>query len=75
MMPRIARVVTTITQEIEIADEYADADKQAVLNFLAEYQSFGDFVGISNGDETMRLTAIQVIEEDVEEIELAEQDL
>ena len=69
-MPRIARVVTTITQEIEIADDYAEADKQEVLNFLAEYQSFGDFVGITNGDETMRLTAIQVIEEDVEEIEL-----
>ena len=69
-MPRIARVVTTITQEIEIADDYTEADKQEVLNFLAEYQSFGDFVGITNGDETMRLTAIQVIEEDVEEIEL-----
>lgn len=71
-MPRIARVITTITQEIEIADEYADADKQEVLNFLAEYQDFSTFVGISNGDETMRLTAIQVIEEDVEEIDLAD---
>ena len=69
-MPRIARVVTTITQEIEIADDYAEADKQEVLNFLAEYQDFSTFVGLMNGDETMRLTAIQVIEEDVEEIEL-----
>lgn len=72
-MPRIARVVTTITQEIEISDDFADADKQEVLNFLAEYQSFGDFIGTTNGDETMRLTAIQVIEEDVEEIELADE--
>ena len=71
-MPRIARVVTTITQEIEIADDYAEADKQEVLNFLAEYQSFGDFVGITNGDETMRLMAVEVIDEEVEEIEAAE---
>lgn len=71
-MPRIARVVTTITQEIEISDEFADADKQEVLNFLAEYQSFGDaFIGLTNGDETMRLVAVQVIDEDVEEIDEA----
>lgn len=69
-MPRIAQVVTTITQEIEIADEYSDAGKQEVLNFLAEYQDFSTFVGLMNGDETMRLTAIQVIDEDVEEIDL-----
>lgn len=73
-MPRIARVVTTITQEILIADEYTSADKQEVLNFLAEYQSFGEFVGITNGDETMRINAIQVIEEDVEEIETASEE-
>lgn len=71
-MPRIAKVVTTITQEIEIADEYADADKQEVLNFLAEYQDFSTFLGVTNGDETMRLTAIQVIDEDIEEIEESE---
>jgi len=71
-MPRIARVVTTITQEIEIADDYTEADKQEVLNFLAEYQSFGDFVGITNGDKTMRLMAVEVIDEEVEEIEAAE---
>jgi len=71
-MPRIARVVTTITQEIEIADDYTEADKQEVLNFLAEYQSFGDFVGITNGDKTMRLMAVEVIDEEVEEIDEAE---
>jgi len=71
-MPRIARVVTTITQEIEIADDYTEADKQEVLNFLAEYQSFGDFVGITNGDKTMRLMSVEVIDEDVEEIDEAE---
>jgi zona occludens toxin (predicted ATPase) len=71
-MPRIARVITTITQEIEIADEYEDAGKQEVLNFLAEYQDFSTFLGTMNGDETMRLTSIQVIEEDVEEIDIVE---
>ena len=71
-MPRIAQVVTTITQEIEIADEYADADKQEVLNFLAEYQDFSTFLGVMNGDETMRITSVQVLDEDVEEIEAAE---
>jgi hypothetical protein len=65
-------VITTIVQEIEISDDYADADKQEVLNFLAEYQNFGDFIGTANGDETMRITAIQVLEDDVESIDPAE---
>ena len=71
-MPKIAQVVTTITQEIEIADEYEDAGKQEVLNFLAEYQDFSTFLGVTNGDETMRITSVQVLDEDVEEIEAAE---
>ena len=71
-MPRIARVVTTITQEIEIADEYEDAGKQEVLNFLAEYQDFSTFLGVMNGDETMRITSVQVLEDEVDEIEIAE---
>ena len=71
-MPRIAQVVTTITQEVEIADEYADADKQEVLNFLAEYQDFSTFLGVTNGDETMRITSVQVLDDEVEEIDTAE---
>jgi hypothetical protein len=67
-------VITTIVQEIEISDEYADAGSQEILNFLAEYQNFGEFIGITNGDETMRITAIQVLEDDVEAID-ATQDL
>ena len=73
-MTRTARVITTIVQEIEISDEYADAGSQEILNFLAEYQNFGEFIGITNGDETMRITAIQVLEDDVEAID-ATQDL
>jgi hypothetical protein len=71
-MTRIARVVTTMVQEIEISDEYTDAGKQEVLNFLAEYQGFNEFVGITNGDETMRIIAVQVLEDEVEELEQPE---
>ena len=65
---RKATVITTIRQEIELPD---DADKQAVYNFLAEYQSFRDaFVGISDvGDTGYRITEVQVIDEEVEEID------
>ena len=73
-MARIARVVTTLVQEIEIEDEYDDAGKQEVLNFLAEYQDFSVFLGTMNGDETMRITSVQVLEDEVEEIDEAEDD-
>lgn len=67
-----AVVITTLRQEIQIPDT---ADKQEVYNFLAEYQSFRDaFVGISDvGDTGYRITEIQVIEEDVDEIEEIEE--
>ena len=67
-----AVVITTIRQEIDIPDE---ADKQEVFNFLAEYQSFRDaFVGISDvGDTGYRITEVQVIDEDVEEINEVEE--
>lgn len=71
-MPRIAKVVTTIIQEVEIDDDYAEADKQEVLNFLAEYQDFSTFLGVTNGDETMRLVSVQVMDDEVEEIEESE---
>lgn len=73
-MPRTARVITTFVQEIEISDDYALADKQEVLNFLAEYQNLGEFIGITNGDETMRITAVQVLEDDVESIDVSKED-
>ena len=63
-----ATVITTIRQEILLPD---GADKQAVYNFLAEYQSFRDaFVGISDvGDTGYRITEVQVIDEDVIELD------
>ena len=72
MMARLARVVTTLIQEIEIEDEYADAGQQEVLNFLAEYQDFSTFLGVTNGDETMRITSVQVLEDEIEDMDVKE---
>ena len=62
----LARVETTIVQLIEVPE---GTDQQGVYNFLAEYQSFRDaFVGVSDVDQTFRITEIQVIDEAVTEI-------
>ena len=62
-----AYVTTTIRQEISVPE---GTDKQGVLNFLAEYQSFRDaFVGVSDVYDTgFRITEVQVIDESVTEI-------
>lgn len=62
-MPK-ATVITTIRQEIEVPE---DGDKQSVLNFLAAYQDFGQFVTVDD-EQGHRITAVQVIDDDVEEI-------
>jgi hypothetical protein len=64
-MSRTAVVITTIRQEIEIPE---DGDKQDVLNFLAAYQDFGQFVTLDD-EEGHRITAIEVIDDDVMEID------
>ena len=61
----IATVITTIRQEIELPD---GADKQAVLNFLAEHQSFRDAF-VDTSDAGYRITEVQVVDEDVESID------
>jgi hypothetical protein len=61
-----AKVETTIVQWIEVPE---GTDKQDVLNFLAEYQSFGDaFKGVSDTEQTMRITDVEVVFEEVLEI-------
>lgn len=61
-----AKVETTIVQWIEVPE---GSDKQDVFNFLAEHQSFRDaFVGVSDADQTMRITDVEVIVEEVLEI-------
>ena len=62
-----AYVTTVLRQEIEVPN---GTDKQDVYNFLAENQSFRDaFCGVSTDLGEMRITDIQVVEEDVTEIE------
>ena len=61
-----AIVTTTLVQEIEVPE---GTDKQGVLNFLAEYQSFRDaFVGVSDEDQEFRITDVEVIIETIESI-------
>jgi hypothetical protein len=61
-----AYVTTTIIQEIEVPD---DATQQDVLNFLSQEQSFRDaFVGISDQNQTYRITDVNVTTEDVVEL-------
>jgi len=61
-----AYVNTMISQEIEVPE---GTSKQDILNFLAENQSFNDaFAGISDPDQTMRITSITVIDESIDSI-------
>jgi len=64
-----AKVETTIVQWIEVPE---GTDKQDVFNFLAENQSFRDaFEGVSDAEQTMRITDVEVVYEEV--IELGEE--
>jgi hypothetical protein len=59
-----AYVTTVLRQEIEVPE---GTDKQDVYNFLAEYQSFRDaFCGVSTDAGMMRITDIEVVDEEVE---------
>ena len=55
-------VVTTIRQTIEVPKS---ADKQDILNFLAQEQNFNDaFKGLRNDEYDMYIEGIEVIDED-----------
>lgn len=55
-------VITTIRQTIEVPK---GSDKQEILNFLAENQSFNDaFKGLENTAYDMVIREIEVIDED-----------
>ena len=61
-----AKVETTIVTWIDVPE---GTDQQDVLNFLAENASFRDaFVGVSDSDQTFRITDVEVIIEEVLEI-------
>ena len=55
-------VITTIRQTIEVPK---GSDKQEILNFLAQEQSFNDaFKGLRNDEYDMFIEGIEVIDED-----------
>lgn len=61
-----AKVETTIVQWIDVPE---GTDQQDVFNFLAEVQSFRDaFVGVSDEEQTFRITDVEVVYEEVLEI-------
>ena len=59
-------VTTTITQELEVPEDW---DRYDVFDFLAEHQSFRTaFQGVSNQDQTARIIDLHVVEEVVDEM-------
>ena len=59
-------VVTWLTQELEVPDNWARED---VYDFLGEFQSFrAAFQGVSNQDQTARIIDLGVVEEKVTEM-------
>ena len=57
-------VRTELMQEIEVPEDW---EKEDVLDFLGEYQSFrGAFQGVSNEDQTARIVDLGVVIETVE---------
>ena len=61
-----AMVTTIIRQEIEVPE---GTDRESVLEFLAENQSFTDaFVGVSDMTQRFRIVDISVVEEEITEL-------
>ena len=61
-----AMVTTIIRQEIEVPE---GTDRESVLEFLAENQSFGDaFLGVSDMTQRFRIVGITVVEEEITEL-------
>ena len=61
-----AQVTTILRQTIEVPE---GTDRQSVLEFLAENQSFTDaFVGVSDMTQRFRIVDISVVEEEITEL-------
>ena len=61
-----AFVTTILRQEIEVPE---GTDREDVLEFLAENQSFGDaFLGVSDMTQRFRIVGITVVEEEITEL-------
>jgi len=63
---KTVRVETLLTQELEVPDNW---EREDVLDFLAEYQSFRTaFQGVSNTDQTARIIDLGVQDETIKEM-------
>jgi hypothetical protein len=61
-----AYVTTILRQELEVPDDW---EREDVLDFLSEYQSFRTaFQGVSNEDQTARIIDLVVVEEEITEL-------
>jgi len=61
-----AMVTTILRQQIEVPE---GTDRQSVLEFLAENQSFTDaFLGVSDMTQRFRIVDISVVEEEITEL-------
>ena len=61
-----AYVTTTLRQEIEVPE---GTDRESVLEFLAENQSFTDaFCGVSDMTQRFRIVDISVVDEEITEL-------
>ena len=59
-------VRTELMQELEVPDDW---EREHVLDFLGEYQSFRTaFQGVSNEDQTARIIDLGVVIETVEQL-------
>ena len=62
----LVRVETLLVQELEVPENWG---REEVYDFLAEYQSFrGAFQGVSNPDQTARITDVVVVDEQITEL-------
>jgi hypothetical protein len=63
---KTVRVETLLVQELEVPDDW---EREHVLDFLGEYQSFRTaFQGVSNEDNTASIVDLCVVEEKVTEM-------
>jgi hypothetical protein len=61
-----AQVTTILRQTIEVPE---GTDRESVLEFLAENQSFTDaFLGVSDMTQRFRIVDISVVEEEITEL-------
>ncbi len=61
-----AQVTTILRQTIEVPE---GTDRESVLDFLAENQSFTDaFLGVSDMTQRFRIVDISVVEEEITEL-------